>query len=39
MQDILGCIHYIYTLYIILGWPKSSFGFSCKMLWENPNNF
>ena len=21
----------------ILGWPKRSFGFFCKMLWENPN--
>ena len=21
----------------LLGWPKSSFGFSYKMLWKNPN--
>ena len=23
----------------ILGWPKISFGFFCKMLWKNPNEF
>lgn len=21
----------------ILDWPKGSFGFFCKVLWENPN--
>ena len=25
------------VLLIVLGWPKSSFGFFCKMLWKNLN--
>lgn len=39
---ILGCSLHIYQMEkhmspLILGWPKSLFGFFCKLLGENPN--